>query len=305
MSSASRTQTWLLRAYPKSYRERRGDEIVATLIATETHGGSHSIREAASILSHASGLRIRQFRPVTLVIVFTLLGAGLGAGVSVLESRTSYVAEARLVPAPASFSEMLAAPRPTALLARLNQLLSQHQTMHQLLEPLGIPSPYCSGKLSEEAVVVACTSDDAQRAGAAVNVVTKRFARTMIAARVARDAQRLTDLASVRATAAAELLLLRHQMAHVSRMSPNYSIDRSRVISITRAADAALATERELVGGMGGVGPGFGVVGVTTRQEAALPVSAVVIGGSAGLLLGALLVVARGRRRPPAQLASS
>ena len=50
--------TLLLRAYPKAYRERRGDEILATLLEdSSTNGAYESVRVGMDIVGH--GLRLR------------------------------------------------------------------------------------------------------------------------------------------------------------------------------------------------------------------------------------------------------
>ena len=64
MSRVSRYRL-LLRAYPRAYRDERGEEMLAVLLATEERRGRWSVMpEAASLVAHGLALRVR--RPPTV-----------------------------------------------------------------------------------------------------------------------------------------------------------------------------------------------------------------------------------------------
>ena len=74
-----RARKWL-RLYPRAYRERRGEELLATLLDKARDDPRIPIREIRAVIAHAGSMRIRQSRIVTVVACVAILG-GLGAAI--------------------------------------------------------------------------------------------------------------------------------------------------------------------------------------------------------------------------------
>jgi len=97
-----RARKWL-RLYPRAYRERRGEELLATLLDKARDDPRIPIREIRAVIVHAGSMRIRQSRIVTVAACIVLL-CGLGATVgwlsgpngkvstSTVSSRSAHVA---------------------------------------------------------------------------------------------------------------------------------------------------------------------------------------------------------------------
>lgn len=77
-SAEQRVRRWL-RVYPRAYRERRGDEVAATLLDKARDDPRLRAREVASVLTHAGSMRIRRYRLEATGIALAALGAGVGA----------------------------------------------------------------------------------------------------------------------------------------------------------------------------------------------------------------------------------
>ena len=75
---ARRYQRWLL-AYPRTYRQKRGPEILATLLDAADPGRSRpAAREAALLLRHGLGRRLAEFgRRAFVIAAFAAVLGGL------------------------------------------------------------------------------------------------------------------------------------------------------------------------------------------------------------------------------------
>src|ERR1022692_4276943 len=74
-----RARKWL-RLYPRAYRERRGEELLATLLDKARDDPMIPIREIRAVIVHAGSMRIRQSRIATVVACAAML-CGLGAAI--------------------------------------------------------------------------------------------------------------------------------------------------------------------------------------------------------------------------------
>jgi len=74
-----RARKWL-RLYPRAYRERRGDELLATLLDKARDDPRIPVREIRAVIVHAGSMRIRQSRIATVVACVAML-CGLGAAI--------------------------------------------------------------------------------------------------------------------------------------------------------------------------------------------------------------------------------
>lgn len=84
-----RASKWL-RVYPRLYRKRRGEELVATLLDKARDNPKLPAREIASLLAHGSWMRARRFRLVAAAVVVAVVGAGLGAFIGFWGEPTGY-----------------------------------------------------------------------------------------------------------------------------------------------------------------------------------------------------------------------
>jgi hypothetical protein len=74
-----RARKWL-RLYPRAYRERRGDELVATLLDRARDDPRLRFREVWAVVRHAGSMRFRQSRVATVgacAVVFATIGIAI------------------------------------------------------------------------------------------------------------------------------------------------------------------------------------------------------------------------------------
>jgi hypothetical protein len=93
-----RARRWLW-IYPQAYRERRGEELLATLLDKARDDPRLPVREIRALMVHAGSMRVRQLRIVTIVLCVAVLGAGLGAAVGSLNGSTGYLSTTTVSPA--------------------------------------------------------------------------------------------------------------------------------------------------------------------------------------------------------------
>jgi hypothetical protein len=84
-----RVRRWL-RLYPRAYRERRGEELLGTLLDKARDDPRIPIREIRAVIAHAGSVRIRQSRLVTAVACIVVLG-GVGTAVGWLSGPSGNV----------------------------------------------------------------------------------------------------------------------------------------------------------------------------------------------------------------------
>jgi len=111
-----RARKWL-RLYPRAYRERRGEELLATLLDKARDDPRIPIREIRAVIVHAGSMRIRQSRIVTVVACAAML-CGLGAAIGWLSGPNGNV----------STSTISSKSALDAALMALNARLTAHDT---------------------------------------------------------------------------------------------------------------------------------------------------------------------------------
>jgi hypothetical protein len=88
-SPERRVRKWL-RVYPRAYRERRGEELVATLLDKARDDPRLPAREIASVLAHGGWMRARRLRVLAVAVVVAVAGAGFGAVIGFWGEPTGY-----------------------------------------------------------------------------------------------------------------------------------------------------------------------------------------------------------------------
>ena len=111
-----RARKWL-RLYPRAYRERRGEELLATLLDKARDDPRIPIREIRAVIAHAGSMRIRQSRIATVVACVAML-CGLGAAIGWLSGPNGNV----------STSTISSKSALDAALMALNARLTAHDT---------------------------------------------------------------------------------------------------------------------------------------------------------------------------------
>jgi hypothetical protein len=297
-SPEDRARKWL-RVYPRAYRARRGDEVVATLLDKARDDPRLRVREIASVLAHGWSMRVRQLRVAVVALIVAVVGAGIGAGIGLWNGPDGYAATTTVNPA-----SIHAAPHPLTLLSALSARFTgflQSPISNAILEfKLTAPYPTCSHSVvsatSSRGIEMRCTSSTAETARTATSNLVGAFSvmfeglkqrhfersRQEIAVQIQTNETQLAE--TRREITITGNPVLRGGLAHnANRVADQIAVLRSISSALTKElkSPGALVTET-------------GGPTTATHRVATLPIA---IGAVAGLLFG--LAVGRRRRHEP------
>lgn len=173
-SPEQRVRKWL-RVYPRAYRERRGDEVVATLLDKARDDPRLRAREVASLLAHGSKMRFRALHVVAIAVLASLVGAGVGTGIGLWGGPSGYASAATVRP-----DAIHAAPDPIAWLTSLSTRFAGALAAPATFDRnLTAPYPSCSDTVltstSSPGISVACTAPSARSARTATSDLLSAF----------------------------------------------------------------------------------------------------------------------------------
>ncbi len=297
-----RARKWL-RLYPRAYRERRGEELLATVLDKARHDPRLPMREIQAIMVHAATIRVRRLPLVAVVAGAAVLGAGLGAVGGSLSGPSGYVSTVSALPA------QLGAAKPSSALTRelraqLTRFVAFRGTPAArglITRNLATPYPLCSvsfvDTVGDRGVQLQCSSSSAEVAQVAVygqsRAIVLMFGsekRAMFAKEEAQATAATRYLSSELAFAQRELDALPSLDPRKGGLERALRYGRVRLLREQSLA-RTLAVKVKNPGAIASVrgGPALATYGFT-----ALPVE---LGGAAGLLLS-LAVGIRTRRAP-------
>lgn len=301
--SEQRARRWL-RLYPRQYRERWGEELVATLVDKARDDPRLPVREIAAVVAHAAALRMRQHRLAEIALAGALLGTGLGAAVGWLSAPTIFTSAITSLPA------QLELARPSAVLTeQLNLQLHDFGLFRKtstaratLVRGLTAPYPSCSSStvdgFATRGLQVRCTSSNARSAVVAADDMTMAIGAMFGHEKVANLTAARARAIEIAAASRRELAALRKQISSTPRTSPMW-IAEERVLGRT---SAIIRTQRAMALRLGRQleSPGAildSVGGLTSRSAlSAVPIE---LGAMIGLLLGTAMGLPKRASRSP------
>jgi hypothetical protein len=301
-----RARRWL-RIYPRAYRERRGEELLATLLDKARDDPRLSVREIRAIIVHAASLRVRRLPVLIVAACAALLGSGLGAAIGGWGGSNGYAATTIVLPAQLGAADFPSAVLTSELRAQSTRFAAFRRTppaQALIVRQLAAPYPTCSVSVVDDVgnrgVQLQCSSTSAQTAQTAMFDQSQAIELMFERERVATFAQAETRTIQAVATLRVRQSILQHELATTPRSSPTraplaYMLSQGRSrLSLEQSLARRLAAEVRNVGGIssGVMGPPTATYGVT-----ALPIE---LGAAAGLLIGLAIGIGtrRERRRP-------
>jgi hypothetical protein len=274
----------VLLAYPRSYREARGEEITATLLDSGEKDGRLSLGETAALLRHASGVRVRRLRPALIIVLLALLGAAVGGGVEWAAGPSKYVA-----------TETVNSPS-------VNETELQRQAV-QFRAVLALPgfslgrSTACSAAVVSRTVSLTCSSPSAIAARSAVGYLVDGLGPGYF------NWQRLV----LQQGTAALPIEISSERAHVESLtaalrelpesSPRFEVLAVQIRKETQTLDSNALLWAHFTVQIDSA-PRLLVVSGPAQPVYRISSGEIAIGASIGLLVGAAAVAIRQRRKP-------
>ncbi len=305
MTPEERARRWL-RFYPRAYRERRGDELVSTLLDKARDDPRVPARELWAIAVHGVSMRVRQSHLGTIVVCATLFGAALGAAGLWLGGSNDYVSTSTLLPAqihstgrwtPALTAELRTESAHFAAFRRTPAA----RTM--LLRGLVAPYPTCLTSVSSVGnvgVELQCRASSAHAAQQAMGNASHVFGLMLEEEKTATVVASMTAESSGVARLRSEVASLHQDLASVNRSSPHH-VAWERQLSgastaLTHEEQGARRLAEELFGGA----IMSRVSGPPLSEHHAASDTPVAFGAAAGFLVGLVfgLATRRSHRRP-------
>ena len=300
----------LLRVYPRGYRERRGEELLATLLDKARDDPRLPAREVRAIIVHAASIRARQLPVVVIAAGVALLGSGLGAAIGGWGGSNGYAATTTVLPIQLGRADNPSLRLTDGLHSQSTRFAAFRRTptAKALLERnLTTPYPTCSvsviDNVGNRGVQLQCSSASAQTAQTAVldesQAILVMFERERVATFAQGEARTIEAVATMRV----RQFILQHKLATTPRSSPlraplAYWLSQGRNrLSLEQSLARRLAAEVRNVGAISSVvsGPPIATYGFTAQP--------LELGAAAGLLVGlAIGIGTRRERRRPARV---
>lgn len=284
--------------YPRQYRETKGEEILATLLDGELRDGRLSHRETAAILRHATGLRVRHLHPATLLVLLALVGASFGAGVAAVAGPHSYRATETVSPLPHSvISESVLqsqAQRFREVLASPQEMMSRYHV--GTLEPAAT----CSVGVVARSVSLTCDSSIRRIARLDVEFLVESLGADIFHWQRFEDRLRASVLPLLISTKRSDVERLAAELRDLPRSSSQFSRLARQLASATHTVNQLALVDRMITSRLPS-DPKLTTVGGPAQPVYRVSAGGVAIGAGIGLLLGAVVVIARQRRKrgPP------
>jgi hypothetical protein len=301
-SPEQRARKWL-RVYPRAYRERRGEELLATLLDKARDNPRIPTRELVGVFAHAGSMRVRQLRVVPIALVIAVVGAGLGAAIGFWTGPSGYAATVTVTPARFQVRNPSLRVSTDALRALSTHFIAFRRTdpgITPLLERgLSAPYPRCSVLTVETAndrgVQLTCTAASAPMASRAVGDQAAVFGVMYRQEIVSKWAHSLALAGGRIRDAESQIALIRHEIATTRNpilrggLEHEFNLQTDKLYTSRQLANVLLARLAHPEASLGFVGGGPNPIYDITGYP-------LLLGAWAGLALA--LIVGTTRRRP-------
>jgi hypothetical protein len=294
-----RARRWL-RVYRSAYRQRRGEELVATLLDKARDDPRLPVREIRAIIVHAGSMRVRQLRVLTVVACVSVIGAGLGAAVGWWSAPNGYGSTMTALPAqlgPASKPSPALTEELRSEETRFAAFRATPAALALIERNLVAPYPSCSvsviDTVGDRGVQLQCSSPSAQTTQTAIGNQQDALAAMFERDRDATFSQAEAPTNRVVGRMRLGVSLFEHKLTASPPSSPIHAVLDQMLSQVRGRLSLEGSLAARLKNPPAGIMPVVSGPPITTHGG--ITVLPIELGAAAGLLIG--LAIGAGTRR--------